>query len=443
MPSAYLTDTRWLRLASFTAFYFAQGVPIGLLSIAVPAWLAEHGMDLEGIAWYQGIVNLPWGFKLIAGPFMDRFAFPAMGRRRPWVIGAQLGLTLSIASLAVVTDAANHFALLTAIGFAVNLFASVQDVAVDGMAIDVLPETERGRANALMAFGQVAGFSSFAALSGTLLNAYGLPAAAFAATVAIGLVLLAITLVRERRGERLLPWTRGTAAHREHAVEASFAGIFTGLFRVLFLPMSVLLFVCELLVRVRDGIASSVVPVFAVQQLGFSSADYSQFQGYIGIPIALAGVAFGPLIDRFGIKRLYLLALLISGATMVGFAATQSLWPQTAYVVAISIVLGLTGQMVFVCYIALAMTLCWPRVAATQFAIYMSLSNLSRSIGAAGFAPFANQLGFRSTFLVIGGLMIAAAATLSFFDSDSHRRRLRALDEPPPERRIDAVAEAP
>ena len=80
---------------------------------------------------------------------------------------------------------------------------------MDGMAIDVLPTTERGRANALMAFGQVAGFSSFAALSGWLLNAYGLHAAALAGTAAIGAVLLLIAVTRERRGERIMPWTAG------------------------------------------------------------------------------------------------------------------------------------------------------------------------------------------------------------------------------------------
>ncbi len=134
-----------------------------------------------------------------------------------------------------------QIALLTAIAFAVNLFAAVQDVAVDGMAIDVLPPSERGRANALMAFGQVAGFSSFAALSGVLLNAGGLPTAAVVGTVAIGAVLLLITLTRERRGERMLPWTVGAATNREHAAETTFAGIISGLLRVLFLPMSVLL----------------------------------------------------------------------------------------------------------------------------------------------------------------------------------------------------------
>ena len=82
--------------------------------------------------------------------------------------------------------------------------------------------------------------------------------------------------------------------------------------------MSVLLVLVELLVRMRDGIAISVFPVFAVQSLHFTSIEYSSFQGYMGVPVALVGVLFGPLIDRFGIKRLYLIALMASaGATLL------------------------------------------------------------------------------------------------------------------------------
>jgi MFS transporter, PAT family, beta-lactamase induction signal transducer AmpG len=423
-----LTESRWLRFASFTAFYYAQGIPIGLLTIAVPAWLAEHGVGLVEIAAYQSVIGLPWGLKLFAGPFMDRFAFPAMGRRRPWVMSAQFGLTLSMASLMLVTDAATQIALLTAIAFAVNLFAAVQDVAVDGMAIDVLPPSERGRANALMAFGQVAGFSSFAALSGILLNSGGLSAAAVVGTIAIGAVLMLITLTRERRGERILPWTMGSATDREQPGETTFGGVIGGLLRVLFLPMSVLLVLVELLVRTRDGIAISIFPVFAVQSLHFSSVEYSSFQGYMGVPVALIGVLFGPLIDRFGIKRLYMLALLTSAGVTLTFAFTPFWWANTGYVIALWSIAALSNQMLFVAFIALAMNICWARVAATQFAVYMSLSNLSRSIGAAVFATIAGDLDSAESFVLISALMIGAAVALSFFDMDSHRMRLQELD---------------
>jgi PAT family beta-lactamase induction signal transducer AmpG len=431
MPVASLTDSRWLRFTSFAALYFAQGIPIGLLNISLPAWLAEHGVSGADIAWYQGIVTLPWGFKLFAGPFMDRFALPAMGRRRPWVMAAQLGLTGALGLLALFPQPVDQLTWVVAVGLLVNSFAAVQDVAVDGMAIDVLPESERGRANALMAFGQVAGFSSFAALSGVLLHRSGLPLAALVASLSVGLVLLLATLARERSGERLLPWSDGVATPRAFATERTFRSIFAGLFHVLFLPMSVVLFLVEFLVRIRDGIALAVVPVFAVQQLGIASSTYSQFQGLVGVVTAAAGVAMGPMMDRFGVKPLYLAAIVAGAALSFLLAATQFWWSNTAYIVWIAIAVQLVGQMMFIGYIALSMNICWAPVAATQFAIYMSLSNLSRSIGATGFALVADRIDYATLFAVVGGILLLAAVLLGRFDLEAHRLRLAALDAKP------------
>ena len=163
----YLSESRFLRIGSFTLFYVAQGLPIGLISIALPAWLAEQAVPASQIAYFVAISGLPWGFKLLAGPVMDRFAYLPMGRRRPWVIAAQGGLLLSICLLGLMPDPVENIVLLTWLAFIVNSFAAVQDVAVDGMAIDVLPEEEKGKANAFMAFGQVAGFSGSAAPAGS------------------------------------------------------------------------------------------------------------------------------------------------------------------------------------------------------------------------------------------------------------------------------------
>jgi PAT family beta-lactamase induction signal transducer AmpG len=216
--------------------------------------------------------------------------------------------------------------------------------------------------------------------------------------------------------------------------------VVSGLLRVLLLPMSLLLVLVELLVRMRDGIAISVFPVFAVQSLHFSSTEYSSFQGYMGVPVAMIGVLFGPLIDRFGIKRLYIIALTVNAAVTLAFAFTPAGWASTGYVVGIWSIAALSSQMLFVAFIALAMNVCWSRVAATQFAVYMSLSNLSRSVGAAAFASVAGRLDSADSFLIMAVLMIGAAVALSFFDIDAHQRCLKALDDrsgvvPP---RIDA-----
>ena len=99
-----LSESRRLRFFSFAVFYLAQGLPIGLISIALPAYLAEQGASAGQIASFLAISGLPWGFKLLAGPVMDRFTYLPMGRRRPWVVSAQFGLLAAIVTLGTVPD---------------------------------------------------------------------------------------------------------------------------------------------------------------------------------------------------------------------------------------------------------------------------------------------------------------------------------------------------
>jgi PAT family beta-lactamase induction signal transducer AmpG len=89
-----LSDSSLWRYIAFTALYMAQGLPAGLLALAIPAWLAKQGMGTAEIGIYLGIIGLPWSLKFVAGPIMDRFSFLSMGRRRPWILAAQLGIVL-------------------------------------------------------------------------------------------------------------------------------------------------------------------------------------------------------------------------------------------------------------------------------------------------------------------------------------------------------------
>lgn len=145
-----LTEQSTFREISFGGLYVAQGIPEGLLFYAIPAWLAINGKSPAEIGSFVGIVLLPWSLKLFNAPIMDRFTFLPMGRRRPWVLIGQLGLLLSFFSISLVSNPLDNLALLTVTGFMVSFFGSFQDVAVDGMAIDVLPLDQQARANGVM-----------------------------------------------------------------------------------------------------------------------------------------------------------------------------------------------------------------------------------------------------------------------------------------------------
>ncbi|MDE0453276.1 MAG: MFS transporter [Gammaproteobacteria bacterium] len=424
-----LSEHRWLRFGAFCAFYFAQGVPIGLLTIAVPAWLAQEGATVGELARFAAIVSAPWGFKLIAGPFMDRFKFLPMGFRRPWVMGAQAGLVLSFVALATV-DEIDPGALvpLMVIGFVINAFSATQDVAVDGMAIDVLPEEERGRANAFMAAGQVGGYSAYGFLCGKLLiPKFGLPVTALVCALTVAAIFVLVALVRERPGERRLPWTHGEAAPRSEADGAGIATIFWNLRGVLILPMSLLLIAVEFVNRVRDGIAVAVFPKFAVDEIGMTADLYSEYISYLGLVAAVVGVVLGPIIDRAGAKRFLLFALIVSAASHITVSLLAEFWQNWNFVIAMGLLLTVSGQLVFIAIIALFMNLCWTSLAATQFSVYMALANVSRTVGGLAFAPIADRLSYSQDFLIMGGLLGLAALILLPFNQASHSRRLEQV----------------
>ena len=422
-----LADSRRLRFGAFTAFYFAQGVPIGFLQIALVAWLAGQGATVGEIGLFTGVVALPWALKLVSGPFMDRYGIPSMGRRRPWVMATQGGLTLSILSLALIPDPAD-VTVLTAIGFVVMSFAAVQDVAVDGMAIDLLPEDERGRANAFMACGQTVGYAVFSPICGYLLADFGLPVAALTCAGTVAAIFGLVALCRERGGERLLPWTPGRPG-APPITPTGFFRMFPDIFRALVLPMSLVLIAAEFFARAAGGVFITVVPVFAVQELGYESEVYTAWYGWLSLVAAGVGILFGPAIDRFGGKLLLGIGVTATAIVSLVFAMLDALWRDHAFVVGCLIAWLIASQVVFVAVIALFMNLCRKRIGATQFAIYMSLANLSRPAGAFLAGAVSAGLTWSGNFLLIAGLAALALACLAFFSPARHARHLRRLEE--------------
>ncbi len=424
-----LTENRYLRIGTFTTFYVAQGLPIGLISIALPAWLGAAGASATDIANFLAISGLPWGFKLFAGPIMDRFAYLPMGRRRPWVIAAQGGLLFSLIAMAFTPNPLENIILLTLMAFAVNLFAAVQDVAVDGMAIDVLPVDERGKANAFMAFGQVVGYSGSGALSAMALNYAGLAGACLMLATGVGLIFLWAIIVRERVSERVLPWTEGEASARSMQLQAENWGeIFMNLLRVSFLPASVILMTMTLCWRISDGFWISAAPVIMTQELGYDSEVYPYWTSVTGFIFASLGLLLGPLIDRSGAKQFLIIASFGMAGTYFAAGFFSDSWTSPSILLAILCGNQLFGQIMFISFIAIHMNVCWERVAATQFAIYMAWSNLTRSVGAGFYGQINESIASSQVPLIMGSVCFIAGILMLFVNMQKHENKLKSLD---------------
>jgi PAT family beta-lactamase induction signal transducer AmpG len=412
-----LTESSRMRYAAGSSMYFAQGIPYGLMNIAIPAWLASQGVGAGQIASFLAIIILPWAFKLLSGPLMDRYQFLPMGRRRPWVLGAQLGMTLSFFSLILIDNPVEQVGLLTAVGLLINVFAATQDVAVDGMAIDVTPVDEQGRLNGFMVFGKAIGWAATSAVTGTMLVTLGLGVTAIAAAVVQTVVLLAFMLTIERRGERRLPWSSGDAMSERRATN-SFANVLKSLNEVLWSRVSMILMAIMLFDGFIGGYGHALMPIAAIKLFGFTTPEWSQLVAVMGLGGAGVALALGPMIDRFGAKRMLILTISLVAVHAFLLAETQYLWENATYVKVMLAAWVLLGPVTMVCMIALAMAICSSKTSATQFAIYMSLANLGASAGSKTYGIIADRTSYVEAYMLLGAITIALIAIIFF-----HRHR--------------------
>ena len=139
------------RLAAVTLLGFASGLPLALTGQAMQAWLTVDGIDIATIG-FLSLVGLPYTFKFLWAPLMDRFELPLLGRRRGWLVLTQLALAGVLLALAAHEPKAGIrvFALLAVL---VAFLSASQDVVVDAYRTDLLPAAERGMGASLGVMG--------------------------------------------------------------------------------------------------------------------------------------------------------------------------------------------------------------------------------------------------------------------------------------------------
>ena len=139
------------KVALLSALYFAQGLPFGFQANALPQVLRQAGVSLTNIG-FAGALALPWALKALWSPWVDRHGSRSFGMRKSWIVPMQALLIVTCGAAAFV-PASQSPGLLLALIFLMNLFAATQDIAVDGMAVDLLEPHELGAGNAAQVVG--------------------------------------------------------------------------------------------------------------------------------------------------------------------------------------------------------------------------------------------------------------------------------------------------
>ncbi|MGA3124039.1 MAG: MFS transporter [Polyangiaceae bacterium] len=405
-----LSDSSAGRFVNFGAIYFAQGLPMGFAVFAVPAWLADTRMPTADIGMVGAITMLPWAFKVVWAPLVDRFKYRAMGRFRAWILGAQLGLVASTVALLSLPSPVGHVRALAGALFAQALFASMSDVAGDGLAVEVLPNRQRGLANAVMSGAQAAGN----VIGGAGLSAV-LARAGFREAAGLSLVLLLAAcaptvLLRERPGERLLPWTRGepaiVAADRAPLALAGSARL---LARSVLARPSARALAVWIAVSFLSGCLGILMTAAAVRDHGFRPAEYASLGALALAPNLIGAFAGGRLADRRGRAPVVVGALLLDAVAWAGFGLLSPEWSIKGVWIVQALAAGAASGALFTVLTALFMDLTEPRLAATQFAMCMALGNLGSVIGRASAGALEARLPLAWLALAAGAALAALA----------------------------------
>lgn len=351
--------------------------------------MLSEGLSALKVSGFAGMIMLPWGLKVIVAPIMDRVTFISMGRRRPWVITGLTFASLGYVAMGLISDPLNHFTSFMIAGMVASGCTALMDVAVDGMAVEIVPSEEQTQANGLMWGGKVFGTAITAWVSGVLFKQTGISWTLYAAGFATLVFALIPLLIRERPGEKLLPWTEGAPSKQAlQNQQASWATILKNLWRVITLPASGIMILLIVFAGATQGLFDAFAPIWTVEQLGWESEAYSRWAAISTFVAGGLGMILGGwLVLRFGYKR-----ALASYLVVLAFASiTMAVLPDLGNKDTMMMIHHSCRTLALVTCFSIGMALSWKPIAATQFACYMTFGNLGISSGSFDGAAFPNN----------------------------------------------------
>ncbi|WP_437735180.1 MFS transporter [Sorangium sp. So ce1335] len=387
--------TRAGNIAALAALYFAQGIPFGFQATALPVFLRASGVSLAGVG-FAGALALPWVAKALWAPLVDRFGWERIGRRRSWILplGALLALTCAAAAF---VPPSRHLGALLALVFLMNLLAATQDIAVDGLAIDLLGRGELGLANAA----QVVGYKAGMLVAGGLLvwaSAWIGWRGQFGAMAALVLLsTLASLALREppageieARDRRSLREVLATVLAALRAPGALWVVAFLGTYKL------------------GESIVDVMFKPFLVDA-GFPPHRIGLWVGTYGLVASIAGSLAGGLLAH----RLPLLAAVGVSSALRSFAMAGEWYlaaagtPTAGAVIAVTVAEHLFGGAVTTTVFAFMMSRVRRSVGATHYTLLASVEVLGKSPAVWASGVLAERLGYAALFALCTGISFA------------------------------------
>ncbi len=364
---------------------FSCGLPLLLATGSLlQAWMTKEAVDLTVIGAFS-LVGLPYNLKFLWAPFCDRYTLPFLGRRRGWLLTAQVALMLSIAGLGQTRPAENLW-LLALAAFLVTFFSASQDIVVDAYRREDLTDSELGLGSSLYVNGYR--FGTLLASGGGLIMADHMPFSMVYLIMALCMLpgILTTLLAPEPVA------AAGTPRTLKEAVRDPLVDYFRrdG-------ALWILAFI--LLYKIGDTMASHMTTPFYLA-IGFSTSEIGAVVKMFGIWPLLAGTILGGIMMiRLGINRSLWVFGILQAVSTAGFAVLARIGhsiPTLAGVIAFENLSSGMGTAAFMAFMA---SITNKKFTATQYALLTSIMGVPRVFASAPTGFLAKNLGWETFFI--------------------------------------------
>uniref|UniRef100_A0A7C4RT31 MFS transporter n=1 Tax=Desulfatirhabdium butyrativorans TaxID=340467 RepID=A0A7C4RT31_9BACT len=363
---------------------FSCGLPLLLTLTLLQAWMKALGVDLSLIG-LMSLVGLPYTLKFLWAPFVDRYVPPFLGRRRGWLLMAQIGIVLAIIALGW-SDPVRYPLWTGWTALLVSFFSATQDIVVDAYRREHLPTEELGLGSAVYVNGYRLAmlFSSGGGLILADHLSFPMVYTMMAACMVPG--ILTTLLAPEP------PTESGVPKSLREAVIEPLRDFFQK-------PLAIWILSFILLYKIGDTMANAMTIPFYLD-LGFSKTEIGAVVKLFGFWATLVGSVVGGMwLLKIGImKGLWVFGFLQAIST-AGFSLLAVLGPVTAMLAAVVVVENLTGGMGTAAYTAYMAQMTNKRFTATQYALLSSLMGVPRVIASAPTGYMAEASGWPWFFL--------------------------------------------
>jgi MFS transporter, PAT family, beta-lactamase induction signal transducer AmpG len=390
---------RRMLICIFTGF--SSGLPLYLLINLLPAWLRSESVDLRAIGLFA-LIQLPYTWKFLWAPLLDRYALPLLGRRRGWMLVTQLALLAAIPAFGLLHPEQDLWAIAY-LATLVAFFSASQDIVLDAYRREILPDAELGLGNAI----HVNAYRVSSLIPGalSLILADHLPwSSVYWITGLFMLPGIALSFaVAEPRIVRAAPKRLAEAVVEPFREFLRRDGWRQALLVLLFI----------FLYKLGDSMATALATPFYIDT-GFTKSEIGLIAKNAGLWASVAGGMLGGLwMLRIGINRGLWLFGMVQVVSILGFAwLAYENRPDKGLLAGViafeALGVGL-GTAAFTAFIARATD---PRYTATQFALFTSLAAVPRTLVNASTGWIVEQTGWFHFFLLCVLLALPGMALL-------------------------------